>query len=101
MTVVTLFEIPAKVFLIRSITPACSCTPDRNGYAAMAKLLVVFNVGAVIVDLLSASGEGATLINQARLYLHILASAVEVIAAIFYLRTRKKILQSNIEGDGN
>ena len=54
------------------------------------KLLVLFNVGAVIINLLAAGGEGATLLNQANLYLTVLASAAEVVAVSAYLRTVKK-----------
>ena len=56
-----------------------------------AKLLLLFNFGAVIINVLATGGEGATLMNQANLYLQVLASAAEMITVIFYLRTVKKI----------
>jgi hypothetical protein len=87
---VLVFEIVAKVFLIRSASPASSQSSGRKGYAAAARLLILFNLCAVIFSLLSAGGEGATLLNQANLYLTVLASAAEVIAVSAYLRTVKK-----------
>jgi hypothetical protein len=101
MTAVTvavmLFEILAKCCLIRSTSSTFSGFPARKSYGTLAKLLLLFNLGAIILGILSAGGEGATPINQVRLYLEMLANAVEVIAVIFYLRTRKKMLQSKKE----
>ena len=88
---IQLFEILAKVFLIKSTSPTFSWTADRKGYIAAAKLLLLFNLGAIIINLLSAGGEGATLINQGRLYLHVLASVAEIIAVFSYLRTVKTL----------
>ena len=64
---------------------------------AAAKLLLVFNFGAVLVNVLSMGGEGATLLNQLRVYLSILVSAVEVIVVLFYLGAVKKILKNKEE----
>lgn len=89
---VSLFEILAKLFLMRSTSPTFSWESGRKGYVTAARLLVFFNLCAVIFNLLAVGGEGATLINQARIYLQIIASAVEMIAAFSYLRTAKKIL---------
>ena len=91
---VLLFEILAKIFLLRSTSSTFSWSSGRKGYATAAKLLLLFNLGAVLFNLLSAGGEGATLINQLRLYLQILASAAEMIAAFCYLRTVKKLVMS-------
>lgn len=91
---VLLFELWAKVFLIRSTSPAFSWTSGGKRYATVAKLLLLFNLFAVLFNLLSAGGEGATPFNQARLYLQILASAAEMIAAFCYLRTVKKLSMS-------
>jgi hypothetical protein len=94
---VILFEILAKCCLIRSTSPTFSWVSARKSYGTLAKLLLLFNLGAIILGILSAGGEGATPINQVRLYLEMLANAVEVIAVIFYLRTRKEMLQSKKE----
>ena len=91
---VLLFEILAKIFLLRSTSPIFSWLSGRKGYATAAKLLLLFNLGAVLFNLLSAGGEGATLINQGRLYLQILASVAEIIAAFCYLRTVKRLFMS-------
>ena len=88
---VLLFEMLAKIFLLRSTLPTFSWSSGRKGYTTAAKLLLLFNLGAVLFNLLSAGGEGATLINQLRLYLQILASTAEMIAAFCYLRTVKKL----------
>ena len=88
---IQLFEILAKVFLIKSTSPAFSWTSGRKGCIAATKLLLLFSFGAVLVNLLSAGGEGATLMNQVNLYLRVLASAAEMIAAFFYLRKVKKL----------
>ena len=93
---VLLFEILAKIFLLRSTSPTFSWLSGRKGYATAAKLLLVVNLGAVLFNLLAIGGEGATLINQLRLYLHILASAAEIIAAFCYLRTVKKLFMRAI-----
>ena len=86
---IMLFEILAKVFLIRSTSPAFAWSSGRKGHVTVARLLLVFNLIAVIVGLLSAGGEGATLLNQANLYLTVLAAVAEVIAVCAYLRTVK------------
>ena len=91
MAAIQLFDILAKGFLIKSTSPAFSWTSGRNGYIVAAKLLLLFNFGALIVNLLATGGEGATLINQGNLYLRVLASAAEIITVFFYLRTVKKI----------
>ena len=88
---IQLFEILTKFFLIKSTSPTFSWAAGRSGCIAVATLLLVFNFGAVIVNLLSAGGEGATLINQANLYLRMLASAAEIIIVFLYLRKAKKI----------
>lgn len=90
MAAVQLFEIMTKIFLIKSTSPTFSWTSKRKGYATAAKLLVLFNVCAVIINLLSAGGEGATLLNQGYLYLKVLASVVEILAVFFYLHTVKR-----------
>ena len=46
------------------------------------------------INLLSAGGEGATLINQGYLYLRVFASVVEMIAVLLYLRAAKKAMIS-------
>ena len=89
---VSLFEILAKLFLLRSTSPTFSWASGRKGYLTAAKLLVFFNLCAVIFNMLAVGGEGATLINQARIYLQILASAVEMIAAFSYLRIVKRLV---------
>ena len=94
---VLLFEILAKLFLVRSTSPAFSWAGGRKGYTAVAKLLLVFNAVAVLVGLLSAGGEGATLLNQARIYLQILFSVVEIVTAFCYLRTVRKIVAENVQ----
>lgn len=91
MVAILLFEILAKFFLIKSTSPAFSWTSGKKGYLAAARLLLLFNFGAVIINLLAAGGVGATLINQANLYLRVLASAAEIIAVFFYLRKVKKL----------
>ena len=91
MIAVQLFEILAKFFLIKSTSPTFSWTSGRKGYIAAAKLLLLSNFGAVIINLLSAGGVGATLINQGNLYLRVLASAAEITAVFFYLRKVKKL----------
>lgn len=88
---VLLFEIVAKLFLIRSTSPAFSWSTGRKGYTAAAKILLVVNILTAIVNVLSLGGEGATLVSQARTYLQILTAVVEVITVIFYLRTVKNI----------
>lgn len=89
---VMLFDVLAKVFLIRSTAPAFTWSAQRKGYATAAKFLLVFNIGAVIIGLLSAGGEGATVLNQANLYLRLLAALAEVITVIVYLRKVKGLL---------
>ena len=91
---VLLFESLAKIFLLRSTSPTFSWSSGRKGYTTAAKLLLLFNLGAVLFNLLSAGGEGATLISQLRLYLQILASIAEIIAVFCYLRTVKKFFMS-------
>ena len=91
IAVVQVFEIVAKIFLIRSISPTFSWPSGRKGYTAAAKLLILFNLAAVLINLLSAGGEGATLLNQGRLYLQVLASIAEIIAAFLYLGAIKRI----------
>ena len=87
---IQLFEILAKVFLIKSTSPTFSWESGRKGYISAAKLLLLFNFGSVIVNLLSAGGEGATPMNQGNLYLQVLASVAEIIAVFLYLRKVKK-----------
>ena len=89
---VSLFEILAKLFLMRSTSPTFSWASGRKGYLTAAKLLVFFSLCAVVINVLAVGGEGATLINQARIYLQILASAVEMIAAFSYLRIVKRLV---------
>ena len=86
-----LFEIFAKIFMLRSISSTFSLSSGRKSYTATAICLLLVNLGSAFVNLLSAGGEGAALINQMYLYLQILASVVEAIAAFFYLRTIKKL----------
>ena len=100
IVVVTLFEILAKVFLARSASPAFSWSSGHKGYTAAAKLLLIFNMISIIFNLLSAGGEGATLMNQGRLYIHVLASLSEIIIVFFYLRT-VKTLRFAQKGNGN
>ncbi len=90
MVAIKLFEILGKVFLMKSTSPAFSWESGKKRCMTAMKLLVLFNVGAVIINLLAAGGEGATLLNQANLYLTVLASAAEVVAVSAYLRTVKK-----------
>lgn len=91
MVATQLFEILTKIFLIKSISPVFSWTSGRKGYIVSAKLLILFNFGAVVINLLAAGGEGATLLNQGNLYLHVLASVAEIITVFFYLRKVKKL----------
>ena len=88
---IQLFEILAKVFLMKSTSPEFSWASGQKCCVTTVKLLVLFNVGALIINLLAAGGEGATLLNQANLYLSVLASVAEVIAVSTYLRTVKKL----------
>ena len=87
---VQLFEILAKVFLIKSTLPTFSWASGRKGYIAAAKLLFLSNLCAAVLNVLSAGGEGATLFNQGRLYLQVLVCIAEMIAVFFYLRTVKR-----------
>ena len=89
---VLLFEVWGKFFLSRSTSPAFSWESARRGYVAVARLLLLINLGAAIIDVLSVGGVGATLINQAYLYLCLLASIAEMIAVFLYLRATKKLL---------
>lgn len=61
---------------------------------------MIFNMISIIFNLLSAGGEGATLMNQGRLYIHVLASLGEIIVVFFYLRT-VKTLHFAQKGNGN
>ena len=88
---VMLFEIVAKIFLIRSTSPAFSWSTGRKGYTTAAKLLLAVNLITAIISVLSLGGEGATLVNQARMYLQILVAVAEMITVIFYLRAVKNI----------
>jgi hypothetical protein len=90
MVAIKLFEILAKVFLMKSTSSDFFWESGKKRCMTVMKLLVLFNVGAVIINLLAAGGEGATLLNQANLYLTVLASAAEVVAVSAYLRTVKK-----------
>ena len=90
MVAIQVYEILAKVFLMKSTSPDFSWTTGGKRCVTAVKLLVLFNVGAVIINLLAAGGVGATLLNQANLYLRVLASAAEVIAVSVYLRAVKK-----------
>ena len=86
-----LIDILAKLFLLRSTSANFSWASGRKGYVIAAKLLMLFNLGTAIFNLLAVGGEGATLINQLRLYLQILASAAEAIVVFCYLRTVKRL----------
>ena len=97
IAVILLFEIFAKLYLMGSTSQTFSWESKRKGYVAAAKLLLVFNLGAVLINVLSMGGEGATLLNQLRVFLSILVSAVEVIAVVFYLGAVKKILKNKEE----
>lgn len=88
---IQLFEILAKVFLIKSTSPTFSWTSGRKGYIAAARLLLLVNSCAVIINLLSSGGEGATIINQGNLYLRVLAAVAEITTVFFYLRRVKKL----------
>ena len=90
MVAIKLFEILAKGFLMKSTSPDFFWESGKKRYMTAMKLLVLFNVGAVIINLLAAGGEGATALNQANVYLTVLASAAEVIAVSVYLHTVKK-----------
>ena len=90
IVVIMLFEILAKFFLIRSTSSTFDWSSGRKGYLTVAKLLFLFNLLTIIVNVLSIGGEGATLFNQGRLYLEILLSIIEAIVAFLYLRTVKK-----------
>lgn len=97
IVLIMLFEILGKIFLIRSTSTTFSWTSHRKGYVATAKLLLLFNFTAVILNVLSLGGEGATLMNQLNLYLSIIASFVEMIVVFFYLCTVKRILKDKKE----
>ena len=88
---VMLFEILAKVFFIRSTSPDFSWASGRRGYKTVAKIIMVFSLAAVLINIFSLGGEGATFVNQARIYLQILVSLVEFIVLICYLGTAKKL----------
>ena len=88
------FEVLAKVFLIRSTSPVSPRAAGRKGYVAWAVILLVFNFGAVLVNLLAAGGEGATLLSQSRTYLKILTSVAEIITIFCYLPAAKKSTQA-------
>ena len=88
---ILVFEIFAKLLLMRSISPEFSWNKKVKRCVSAAKLLVLFNLGTVLISVLSMGGEGATLLNQMSIYLQIAASAVEVITVLFYLRAVKKI----------
>lgn len=90
MVAVLLVEILIKVFLIRSTSDTFSWSSGRKGYVAAARVLLLFNIGAVLLNVLSLGGEGATLLNQGRMYLRILVSGAEMILAFVYLRRIKK-----------
>ena len=94
VAVILLFEIFTKLYLMRSTSQTFSWESGRKGYVAAAKLLLVFNIGAVLVNVLSMGGEGATLLNQMNLYLHVIADIVETIAIILYLRKVKRLKES-------
>ena len=94
VAVILLFEIFAKLYLMRSTSQTFSWESKRKGYVAVAKLLLVFNLGAVLINVLSMGGEGATLLNQMNLYLHVIADIVETIAIILYLRKVKRLKES-------
>ena len=91
-----LFEILAKLFLIRS----ASRNSGGSGYVVFAAFLMVINVVAALINWLSTGGEGANLINQGRMYLQILASVAEVITVGCYLHVRKKLAKSGKENEG-
>ena len=57
VAVILLFEIFAKLYLMRSTSQTFSWESKRKGYMAVAKLLLVFNIGAVLVNVLSMGGE--------------------------------------------
>ena len=91
MTVaVKVVEILAKAFLIRSTSPAFSHPSGYSGCKVWAVLLLVFNAVSIIISMLSTGGEGATMVNQGRLCLQMLASAAEIITVAFYLHAIKK-----------
>ena len=94
---ILLFEVLAKIFLIRSTSPTFSWSSGRKGYAVVAILLLLFNFGALILGLLSIGGEGATVLNQSYAYLQMLASVAEIITAFLYLRTIKKLFNGTKE----
>ena len=94
VAVILLFEIFTKLYLMRSTSQTFSWESGRKGYVAAAKLLLVFNLGVVLVNVLSMGGEGATLLNQMNLYLHVIADIVETIAIILYLRKVKRLKES-------
>ena len=85
MVAVALFEILAKGYLIRN----ASQESINKRCVTFARALVVFNLCAVIINLLAMGGEGATLLNQTRIAAQVLASAAEVAVAFLYLRTVK------------
>ena len=93
MAAVLLFEIFAKMFLIRSASPAFFRSTGRKGCTVTAKFLWLFNLGAAIVCALSFGGEGATLLNQTNLYLRMVSSVAEVVVVVCYLRTVKKLFK--------
>lgn len=88
---VILFEILAKIFLIRSTSPEFSWSSGRKGYVVAAKLLFLFNLAAVIIGVLSMGGEGATVISQVNSYIRLLAAVVEMIVVFCYLRMVKRL----------
>ncbi|MBR5489706.1 MAG: hypothetical protein IKV79_00375 [Oscillospiraceae bacterium] len=94
LVIIMLLEILFKAFLIRTTSPTFSWDSPRKGYKRAAKFLIVFNILAAIIGLLSLGGEGATVFNQARIYLNMIVSALEVVTAIFYLIAAKKKTES-------
>ena len=90
---IMLFEIVAKAFLLRSTAPAFGWSSNRKSCVTIATLVLLFNLGSVIVNLLSAGGEGATLLNQTNLYLRMVSSVAEVVVVVCYLRTVKKLFK--------
>lgn len=88
---VLLFEIAAKLYLIRSTATVYKKQSIRKGHIAAARLLLVFNLLTAVFCLLSTGGEGANLLNQLRLYFQILSSAAEAAAAILYLYTARAV----------
>ena len=58
MVAIKLFEILAKVFLMKSTSSEFSWVSGKKRCMTAMKLLVLFNVGAVIINLLAAGGEG-------------------------------------------